>query len=250
MATTTQTAQNQQQQVREKGFIGKTLSLPFAFAGVLLSSLLVSISMEWIGLYFYWPELGWRHAQTMLNNELQWISTGFVKSLIMENPGKTAKDLIDLSYLWVFEKSGLIEWINYSAVQSRLHSTSNDGISQFLGRVYVYVEDYGLAAVYTCLTFLTRMVILVLTTPLFLMAAFTGMVDGLVRRDLRRFGAGRESGFIYHRAKMMIVPLLVAPWVIYLALPVSLSPVLILLPCAVALGLAVSITAGSFKKYL
>jgi integrating conjugative element membrane protein (TIGR03747 family) len=103
---------------------------------------------------------------------------------------------------------------------------------------------------YTVLTFLTRLIILVLTTPLFLMAAFTGVVDGLVRRDLRRFGAGRESGFVYHRAKMMIVPLAVAPWIIYLALPVSLSPVLVLLPCAAALGLVVSVTVGSFKKYL
>jgi integrating conjugative element membrane protein (TIGR03747 family) len=104
--------------------------------------------------------------------------------------------------------------------------------------------------VYTILTFLTRLVILTLTIPLFLMAAFTGVVDGLVRRDLRRFGAGRESGFIYHRAKVMIVPLVVAPWIIYLALPVSVSPVLILLPCAAALGLVISVTAGSFKKYL
>jgi hypothetical protein len=48
----------------------------------------------------------------------------------------------------------------------------------------------------------------------------------------------------------MIVPLVVAPWIIYLALPVSISAVLILLPCAAALGLVVSVAAGSFKKYL
>jgi integrating conjugative element membrane protein (TIGR03747 family) len=98
--------------------------------------------------------------------------------------------------------------------------------------MYVYVEDYGLAALYTVLTFLTRLLILTLSIPLFLMAAFIGAVDGLVRRDLRRFGAGRESGFVYHRAKILVVPVGVASWVVYLALPVSVSPVLILLPCA------------------
>lgn len=250
MASTTQTAQNQQRQVREKGFIGKTLSLPFAFIGVLLGSLIVSIVMEWIGLYFYWPDQGWHHARDMLNNELRWISTSFVKSLVLDNPGRTARELIDFCYLWAFEKTGLIDWVSYSANQARLNSANADGISQFLGRVYVHIEDYALAAVYTCLTFLARLVILVLAIPLFLMAAFTGVVDGLVRRDLRRFGAGRESGFIYHRAKMLIVPLLVAPWVIYLALPVSLSPIFVVLPAAVVLGSVISVTAGSFKKYL
>jgi len=45
------------------------------------------------------------------------------------------------------------------------------------------------------------------------MAVFTRLIDGLVRRDLRRFGEG-ESGFIYHRTKRIIVPLWVAPWII------------------------------------
>lgn len=250
MATASQTAQNQQQQVREKGLIARTLSLPFAFIGIMLGSLVISILIEWIGLYFYWPEQGWHHAQGMLNNELQWIDDGYAQSLIVEQPGRTAKELTGLAYEWLFEKSGLIDWINYSAAQSRMNGQQSDGFARLIGMMYIYVEDYGLAAVYTLLTFLTRLLILTLTTPLFLMATFTGVVDGLVRRDLRRFGAGRESGFIYHRAKMMVVPLAVAPWIIYLALPVSVSPVLVLLPCAAALGVVVSVTVGSFKKYL
>ena len=81
-------------------------------------------------------------------------------------------------------------------------------------------------------------------------AAFVGLIDGLVRRDVRRFGAGRESGFVYHRAKASLMPLAVLPWVTYLALPISVHPLVILLPSAALLGLAVSLTAGSFKKYL
>lgn len=81
-------------------------------------------------------------------------------------------------------------------------------------------------------------------------ATFVGLVDGLVRRDVRRFGAGRESGFTYHRAKASLIPLAVLPWVTYLALPVSVNPLPILLPSAVLLGVAMDIAAGSFKKYL
>ena len=77
---------------------------------------------------------------------------------------------------------------------------------------------------------MVRLLVLVLTLPLFLLAAFVGMIDGLVRRDIRKFGAGRESGFIYHRAKASLMPLAVLPWIIYLTLPVSVHPLLVLLP--------------------
>ncbi len=107
-----------------------------------------------------------------------------------------------------------------------------------------------LTALFTLLTFCVRLVVLALTLPLFAMAAFTGLVDGLVRRDLRKFGAGRESSYLYHKARGTIVPLTILPWTLYLAIPISLSPLLVLMPCAVLLGLSISITASTFKKYL
>lgn len=55
---------------------------------------------------------------------------------------------------------------------------------------------------------------------------------------------------MYHRAKASLLPLGVLPWVIYLAMPISVHPLLILLPSAALLGFAVSLTASSFKKYL
>lgn len=99
-------------------------------------------------------------------------------------------------------------------------------------------------------TFVARLTILVLATPLFLMASLTGFIDGLMRRDLRKFGAGRESSFVYHRAKRAVIPLLLVPWIIYLSLPFSLNPMTVFLPCAVMLGIAMAITATTFKKYL
>ena len=119
-----------------------------------------------------------------------------------------------------------------------------------LAHAVVYLERYMLAGFYTLATFLLRLLVLAMTLPLFVLAALTGLVDGLVRRDLRRFCAGRESGFLYQRARATIMPLAVLPWVVYLALPVSLHPLWILLPTAVMLALAVDVTVGSFKKYL
>jgi integrating conjugative element membrane protein (TIGR03747 family) len=42
------------------------------------------------------------------------------------------------------------------------------------------------------------------------------LVDGLVQRDLRRWGGGRESSFVYHYAKTAAMPLIIMAWVLYL----------------------------------
>jgi len=76
------------------------------------------------------------------------------------------------------------------------------------------------------------------------------LVDGFVQRDLRRWGGGRESSFVYHWAKRSALPLLVLSWVVYLALPFSLHPTFVILPFAAPFALSVAVTASSFKKYL
>ena len=59
-----------------------------------------------------------------------------------------------------------------------------------------------------------------------------------------------KMGAIRCYAKASLLPLAVLPWIVYLAMPISLHPLWILLPSAALLGLAVNLTAGSFKKYL
>jgi integrating conjugative element membrane protein (TIGR03747 family) len=239
MANPAQSAQAQQQRVREKGPILRTL-YPICIHRPAAGLAVYQRTVRMDRFVLLLARTGWHHARDMLNNELRWIAKGFAKSLVVDDPGRTAKEVIDLAYKWIFDETGLIEWINCSAVQSRINSGQARGAQQCLGIIYVALEDYGLAAVYAVLTFLTRLLILTLSIPLFVMAAFTGAVDGLVRRDLRRFGSGRESGFIYHRAMMLMVPAGVAPWVIYLAMPVSVNPMLILRLSAAILGMVVN----------
>jgi len=191
----------------------------------------------------------------MLQYELGHLSNHFTRSVVVQEPGRTAHQLVDTGYEWVFVRSGLLERTSQTAERARAPSQgkSQDGVRNFryyISQVYVWAESYLIAAAFTTLTFLVRLLVLVLTLPLILTAAFVGLIDGLVRRDVRRFGAGRESGFIYHRAKASLMPLAVLPWVTYLALPISVHPLVILLPSAALLGMAVSLTAGSFKKYL
>ncbi|UOB57013.1 TIGR03747 family integrating conjugative element membrane protein [Burkholderia pyrrocinia] len=241
----------QKQQAQQQSLLASVVTLPFRFVGVLIGSLLLSIVIECVCMALFWPELGWHHARDMLNHELAQLSDHFVRSALVEQPGRTAHKLVSLAYRWVFVETGLADSIRDASAQARAGGTrSTHDFRYYMGRVYVHLESYLIASAYTVLVFLVRLLVLCLSLPLFLLAAFVGLVDGLVRRDLRRFSAGRESGFIYHRARASLMPLAVLPWVVYLALPVSAHPLLVLLPCAVVLGLAVDIAAGSFKKYL
>lgn len=241
----------QRQQVRQQSLIVGALTLPFRFLGVLCGSLLLTIVIECVGMHFFWPEQGWHHAQHMLAFELEQLSEHFTRSALVQEPGRTAHWLVGQAYDLLLVKSGLADWIQTaSANASRRNHQQTKDFQYYLSLAYVQIESYVIASCYTVLVFLVRLIVLTLSLPLFLTAAFVGLVDGLVRRDIRRFGAGRESGFLYHRAKAALVPLAVLPWLLYLALPVSFHPLIILIPSATLLGTAVDIAAGSFKKYL
>jgi integrating conjugative element membrane protein (TIGR03747 family) len=75
-----------------------------------------------------------------------------------------------------------------------------------------------IAAMQVTQVFAVRLVILTLATPVFGLFSLAALVDGFVHRDLRRWGGGRETSFVYHWAKRSAMPLPVLSWVIYLAL--------------------------------
>lgn len=244
-------ASAQRQQSQRQGWIASLVTLPFRLFGVLVASLFLSIVLECVGMHLFWPDQGWRHSSDMLTYELDQLSENFTRSAVVQEPGRTARWLVEQAYEWMFVRSGLADWMRESSEQASAPSRGGTrDFRYYISQVYVWTESYLIAAAFVVLIFLVRLLVLVLTLPLLLLAGFVGLVDGLVRRDIRRFGAGRESGFIYHRAKASLMPLAVLPWVTYLALPFSVSPLWILLPSAILLGVAMNIAAGSFKKYL
>lgn len=95
-----------------------------------------------------------------------------------------------------------------------------------------------------------QLAILLQALPLFALTITIGLIDGLVRRDLRRFGAGHESGFVYHHARRMISSSLIATGLVWLAVPIFLEPEYVLIPGAILIGLTASVAFGAFKKHL
>ena len=213
----------------------------------ILVSLVFSILIEWIGMVFWWEEQGLAHSRQMLVNELQFLGADFHRSWLTEHPMLFASDLSDRFYHLAFEWTGivdLIQWITPTPI------IEEPGVRPVLHALYRPVADFVLAGMQITQVFAVRLAILTLATPVFGLFTLVALVDGLVRRDLRRWGGGRESSFVYHYAKKAALPLIVTAWVLYLALPVSLHPSWIILPFALVFGFAVTITASTFKKYL
>ncbi|QEA38635.1 TIGR03747 family integrating conjugative element membrane protein [Pistricoccus aurantiacus] len=221
---------------KRSGVIGSLLKLPFTLFWILLISMVCSIAIEWLGIYFDWfSQAGAEHARQTMISEMGYLDSQFTRSLLVSSPVEFATCVVNTGHEWVFVKTGIAGWVEQGADSGGWAAT---------------IRTYLQAAMFVTLMTLTRCVILTLTSPLFLLAAIVGFTDGLVSRDLRRFGAGRESAFIYHHAKRAVTPIFLTGWLIYLSLPFSIHPNLFLLPCALLFGLMIAIATASFKKYL
>lgn len=251
MADPASTAQRQQQ--AQSGFIVGLLTLPFRLVAVLLGSLLLNIVIECAGMYMFWPEEGWRHSQKMYEFELGQLSGNFKRSVLVQEPGRTARELVQTINEIAVSQAGVAASLSETA-RSRLNRQPRleqaRQARDYVLKFYDHVEMNLIAAAYAALVFIVRLLVLFLSLPLFIVAAFLGLIDGLVCRDVRRFGAGRESGYLYHRAKACVLPLATLPWLLYLAIPLSIEAAFILVPGAVCFGISIAITARSFKKYL
>lgn len=213
----------------------------------LFISLILSILIEWIGMIFWWEEQGLAHSRQMLVKELQFLGADFHRSWLTEDPVQFASGLSERFYTIAFEWTGIVDLIAWITPTPGIEESS---LRPILHRFYRPVADFILAAMQITQVFALRLAILTLATPLFGLFTLVALVDGLVRRDLRRWSGGRESSFVYHYAKKAAIPLIIMAWVLYLALPFSLHPSWIILPFALAFAFAVTITASTFKKYL
>ena len=193
--------------------------------GWLALSVAVSVCVEWAGMTWVWPEQGAGHAQAVLEREAGYLNQDFSRAA--RGVGRWS----GAAWHWAFEWTGLAR----GAV--------------WLGEA-VGAADYAAAALAMLQVVLVRVVLLVFSTPAFVLFGAVGAVWGLTLRDLRRWGAGREFGGVYHRAKRSAPRVLVAAAVVYLAMPVAVHPSAVIVPGALLFGVLVAVVTASFKKYL
>jgi integrating conjugative element membrane protein (TIGR03747 family) len=86
--------------------------------------------------------------------------------------------------------------------------------------------------------------------PIYFVFTVMGLIDGVTQRYLRKEKGGRESTLMYHYAVSIFKPALLTSIVVYIVLPFSVNPAIVLLPGAIGLLISVFFAAKMFKKYL
>lgn len=77
-----------------------------------------------------------------------------------------------------------------------------------------------------------------------------GLIDGLVRREIRRWSGGRESAWIFVFASKSLAPSIALLLSIYVIWPWTLSFIWINACMGMYWGFALSVAIATFKKYL
>ena len=212
---------------------------------LVLASWLVSIAIEWIGMHLWWSELGPDHSLQMVRTESRFLDRHVSNSWVESKPAAAVSQTISVAGAALAESS-----IVTHAVEG-LHATvSHLNSSPRWRRLRVALDPYLQATSNISQLYAIRLTVLGLAAPLFLLLLWVGLVDGLVQRDLRRWGGGRESAYIYHYAKRSNLVFVAIGAIVYLAMPISIHPAIILVPFATACSVSVSLTASRFKKYL
>lgn len=157
--------------------------------------------------------------------ESGYLSTEFTRSLLLSQPTVKVTAWVTKFYQWVVVDSGLQGWI---AQQNQALESGGNAVAARLSAgsrwLASTLQEYLLATVYVAVVMLIRVTILALSIPLFLMVVFIVVVDGLGRRDLRRYGAAYESSFVYHPAKRFAKPAFNLPCMVYLSWPSAVYP--------------------------
>lgn len=217
---------------RRPGLIGWLALLPSVLAGFCLGAWMLAITLEWLGDAFFWRNTCASHSEQVLQATWQWWrgSAG--------------------APMWLVEDLAIVSDTLQKGIATLVHSLNGQSGLFWTEAVTTVIRCALLSSENITLTFLLRLAILLQALPLFVLTIIIGLIDGLVRRDLRRFGAGHESGFVYHYARRMIGSSLAATGLVWLTVPVFLKAGYILVPGAILIGLVISLTLGVFKKYL
>ena len=175
--------------------------------------------------------------------EINHLAGDYQRSLITDDPAAYAAAITEAEYTWLWEKTHAIDLVRW---MSEAPPPQSGAI-----RKGVYkLSEFGVATVNITQVFTIRVAILSLAMPVFLLFGIVGLTDGLVQRDIRKWGGGRESGYIFHWATKFIGPAFLMTWLVYLAVPISINPGWVVLPFALLFALMLRIAGTTFKKYL
>ena len=222
---------------RPRGLVARLFRWTLGLAAAIVVALLLTVIIEWVGMTLLWPEQGASRSRAVLQQDLSWLRG-------------TATDPIVLPLVTVPAPAAIAVELSISLYRAVFVLTGLEQILSWLSSASVLLAVYLEAALNAVQTFFVRLAITITAIPLFLVFAWWGGMEGLVRRDLRRYGGDIERGMIYHWAKHVAGAVLAVPVFLYLAWPDSLNPAWVFVPFALALGINIMVVSATFTKYV
>ncbi|HBC8671377.1 DUF4400 domain-containing protein [Enterobacter hormaechei subsp. xiangfangensis] len=197
-----------------QGPIGWLLSLAGRIIVLVIGALVLRVVLELAGLYFWWPQEGSRHVFQVMKREQS-------ELVIALQPHPFGNDVVML-----LEKGA-----THVFLVNRLLQKPFTGLT------------------YTLVSFMQRLIWLAAMFPLICLCVVIGLTEGLVQRDLRRFGSGLESVFLHIYIIKYGSSVTNILWIFYLVKPYYLPALLLLLPAALWMSISLQMAIGSFKRY-
>lgn len=140
--------------------------------------------------------------------------------------------------------------VRLNAIELRLIAIDRDIRISLLARLARHWRDFLTRLLPVLEVFTIRLLNLAAIVPILFIACLVACIDGIVRREVRKAGAGLESARIYHFAKRLIKPWVIWTSISYLAVPLVIEPLWLYAAWIFVLPVLVSIVTSRFKKYV
>jgi integrating conjugative element membrane protein (TIGR03747 family) len=239
------------------GPIGLLFVTVFGIISSTLFAWAIAIIIALVGGQFFWQKLGAiGHAQSLIEEDLGYIADA-PQSLFVDDTVAFSKDLmryvsIPFLMLGVPPSKPLLDQAASTTFNDPAQKQSTGiAIKKVMLSSRQELRELGYLAMLCAQETVLRLAVAFFAIPAFILAVLVGAVDGLVRRDLRKWQGGRESSFVYHHAKAMTWLMLGGGFSLYLAWPTGgFNPGYMVLVFTVLTAYFLSLTIFSFKKYI
>lgn len=215
----------------------------------LVFNLLIMVFLGWFVLFCWtmtlWMRFGFENAWQCLYR----LSSQQRTALVQFNDASIA---MRLPRHWVLGMTRNLSEMNHviHAALPQSPFVINHGVSLITADAWRVTKEAWALMSMTGQIMLIKLTILLAAIPLFCLSMTAGLVDGLNQRAIRTASLGRESSYVFHQMNRYFKRGLVLLLGLWLALPVSIAPALMLVPVSVLLSVVVSVTASRFKKYV
>lgn len=242
-------AQPRPKAASERGPIVLVFEIAFGLLFMTLFSWGIGVFIEVIGSYTIWEDQGERHVQGLVREDLQHIAAA-PRSVLIDDTEAFSREVV----AWVaypYQRLGVVRWYQNERAREQSGVAEEQGLGGASKLLSSELSRIALISMHVLQDVLLKLSIAVFALPAFVLACLLGAVDGLVRRDLRRWGGGRESSFVYHHAKKLATWSLTGGFVLYLSWPFGgFNPAYMVLVFTVLVAATLSTTLSAFKKYV